>query len=643
MPRHTPRSVAGASVLVLAGLALTGPLTAAPAQAAAPPRAVSVFPNDDLTVRDARQLTGRRVALPSAGCTTVTVCGLAQRVNQLDGFDLDPRLAVRFDRAVDPVSVAGALTVQAVRGGGRDRPIGVDRVVYDAATHTVYAHPRSQLDPGTTYRTVLDRRDLPRVRSTFTTASMTDGLLDLRRQLDSGRAYSAAGIDRGERGLQVDAVVPAAGTTLTYVQDRGRTGGLVPTPVPDVAAPTAASYVFGSYLAPTWLRADRTIEQTPTRDRGPQAQGAQRLPFVLIVPAGQAPRGGWPVAAFGHGFTRSDADVFLAAATNAGQGLATIATDVVGHGYGPRSSWQVRTADGAVRSLPAYGRGVDLERDGVIGSTEGSSPLPSSPAAAIGSRDALRQTVLDVSALLRAVGGPAGVPADVAVLRADRTSYYGQSFGGIYGTMLAAVEPDVRRSVLNVAGGPVTEIVRLAPGFRPLTTQALSFAGLLNGGDVGFTESMPLRGEAPVLAPAPGSLAIQDYLAASTWLTRSGSPEAFAPLVDDRRSLFQVARGDQTVPNPTSYALLDAGGLFGRASLYRNDLSTRAASNPHGFLLDPSFGQGFLPGQRQISTFLTTGAVIDPDAAGPVWEVPVRDPGSLRTLAFAPAAPTPTG
>ena len=37
-------------------------------------------------------------------------------------------------------------------------------------------------------------------------------------------------------------------------------------------------------------------------------------------------------------------------------------------------------------------------------------------------------------------------------------TYYGQSFGGIYGTMLLGTDPRVRAGVANVPGGPVTEV-----------------------------------------------------------------------------------------------------------------------------------------------------------------------------------------
>jgi len=652
--RSAPAVLATAATLVVAALGAGG-LTAAPASAdlpAAEARGMSLFPSDDLTVADPGQLTGRRVALPTAGCSTPSTCGLLERVNQLDGFDLDPRLAVTFNRDVDPAVAAAAMTLTQVDGGPGHQVTGVDRVVYDPATHTVYAHPAQQLLPGTTYRFQVARgQGVPSVQSRFTTLSATDGLLDLRRQLDSAAAYRAAGIPPKDRGLQIDGTFPLAGSTLQQLQDRGPAGaaaaaaaglpvenGLVVTTVPNLAAGTI---VFGSYLAPTWLRADRTIEQTPTADGGPKALRDVRLPFVLVLPDGAAPAGGWPTAIFGHGFTRNDGDVLLAAATASRTGAATIATDVVGHGYGAGTKWRVSSA-GTSTVLPAYARGVDLDGNGAIDSTEGSGTLPGSPAAAVGSRDGLRQTAADNMALLRAV--QRGLDVDGAPgseLRQTAVTYFGQSFGGIYGTMLAGADPQVARAALNVAGGPITEIARLSPAFRPLTTQALKAAGLLNSTDPDkafFDESLPLRGQPPVTHPVPGALAIQDYLATSTWLTRPGSPETFAPLVPDARALFQVAFGDQTVPNPTAYTVLSAGGLFDRASLYRNDKTVTALSNPHGFLLNPTFGTSFAQAQAQVVAFLLTGQTIDPDALGPVWEVPIADPATLLPLNYTSKA-----
>ncbi|SOD95453.1 Ig-like domain-containing protein [Blastococcus haudaquaticus] len=621
--RRTTMSAVGALALT-ATFAATAPSALAAPQPKADP--VSLFPSNSLTVPDGRQLTGRRVALPTQNCGPAITCGLVQRLNELDGFDLDPRLAVTFSAPVDPAQMAQRITVQESRGGWRT---GVDRVVYDRASNTVYAHPAEQLAPGTTYRLSVQGGPANKAaQDTFTTMSATDGLVDLRRQIDvGGRALGAVGI---APGLRVEGTFPAAGTTVDWAQDRG-TVDPAPAPVPTQQLPAGSLLVFGSYLAPSWLQPDVTIRQTPTRDFGPLPVAAARLPFVAVLPAGKAPAGGWPVAVFGHGFTSSTNAAFLAATTNAAEGIATIATNVVGHGYGPGSTWRV-TSGGTTTTLPAYGRGIDQDGDGDIEASEGSSA--SGGAAAVSSRDALRQTAADIMTLVRSLD--TDVDGDRSPDLSGRgVTYFGQSFGGIYGSMLTGADPAISRAVLNVPGGPITEIARLAPAFRLLTTQSLQAAGLLNSQDRSrafFQEQLPLRGEGPVTATVPGALAIQDHLAKATWLSRPGSPETFAPLIDDRRVLLQVALGDQTVPNPTSYTLVDAGDLWSRTSLYRHDRTGRT-DNPHSFLLNPD-NPAWLQGLAQVSEFLRSGRVADPDGTGAVWEVPINDPAVLLPLNF---------
>jgi Bacterial Ig-like domain len=630
--RRTTTSAVGALALT-AALAATAPSAlAAPGKA----EAVSLFPSNSLTVADARQHTGRRVALPAENCGAAITCGLVQRLNELDGFDLDPRLAITFSAPVDPAQIAQRITVREARGSWRT---GVDRVVHDPATNTIYAHPAKQLAPGTTY--TLDVQGGPAnkaAQESFTTLSATDGLLDLTRQIQFGsRALAAVGVTPG---LRVEGVFPVAGTTVAWRQDRGSVAP-VTAPVAVSQLPAGGSLVFGSYLAPSWLQPDVTIRQTPTRDAGPLPVAAARLPFVAVLPAGPAPAGGWPVAVFGHGFTSSTNAAFAAATANAAAGIATIATNVVGHGYGPGSTWEV-TSGGVTTSVPAYGRGVDQDGDGDIEASEGSSATGA--AAAVASRDALRQTSADISTLIRTLGG-ADVDGDrKADLSGRGVTYFGQSFGGIYGAMLTGADPAVTRSALNVPGGPISEIARLSPSFRLLTTQTLQAAGLLNSPDptrAFFQEQLPLRGEGPVTATVPGALAIQDFLAKTTWLSRPGSPETFAPLIRPERVLVQVAFADQTVPNPTSYTLVDAGNLWSRTSLYRNDRTAQAAINPHGFLIDPRFPTAAAQAQTQIAAFLGSGQVVDPDGGGAVWEVPVVDPSVLRGLNFVNPALRP--
>jgi hypothetical protein len=293
--------------------------------------------------------------------------------------------------------------------------------------------------------------------------------------------------------------------------------------------------------------------------------------------------------------------------------------------------------------VPAYGRGVDQADPGTtVGSTEGSSSTGA--ASAQGSRDALRQTAADVMTLVRSLGATETGSVVPAAFSGEDVTYSGQSFGGIYGTMVTGADDDVARAVLNVPGGPITEIARLSPSFRLLTTQVLQAAGLLNRPDLApffFEEQLPLRGEGPVTLTVPRAADVQEFLARTTWLSRPGSPETFSPLIEPERVLVQVALGDRTVPNPTSYTLVDAGDLWSRTSLYRNDLTPRAGLDPHSFLLDlrpetpeGGFRTAALQGQSQVTAFLGAGRVIDPDGPAPVWEVPIADPQRLLPLNY---------
>ena len=108
--------------------------------------------------------------------------------------------------------------------------------------------------------------------------------------------------------------------------------------------------------------------------------------------------------------------------------------------------------------------------------------------------------------------------------------------------------------------------------------------------------------------------------------------------------LFQFAKGDQTVPNPTATAVLRAGHFADRATYFRNDLAFAAdptvPKNPHSFLTRiavPSVAAVALGTQRQIATFLASDGVtiVDPDGAGPLLEVPIAGP-LPEDLSFIP-------
>jgi hypothetical protein len=107
--------------------------------------------------------------------------------------------------------------------------------------------------------------------------------------------------------------------------------------------------------------------------------------------------------------------------------------------------------------------------------------------------------------------------------------------------------------------------------------------------------------------------------------------------------IIQFAKGDETVPNPTTSALLRAGGLADRATYFRNDLAylvnPAVGKNPHVFLtnIGGAATAGYaLAAQRQIAIFFASRGLttIDPDGAGLFFETPLQGllPESLNFI-----------
>jgi len=632
-----------------------------------------IMPSDTFTVPDSAQITGRRVNLPVPPCdvTNSSICDDLMLLNLQDGFDLRPRVTVPFSGPIDVTTVNGS-NAFVIGPNGFHTPL--TQLVWDPSTNVLAGKPSDFLSEATTYAVVVTGaiKDLlgnpvsacdGACASIFTTETATPELARLRADLDSGTAYVASGITPPERGASfiqggIRDVFPAATVSSIERGDQVAADPAKPlsfSTVLNTAITGAGYYAFGSFAVPRYQTyVDAVIPNVPTT-RTPQPIGKQRVGFTLIVPAGVQPAGGWPVAIFGPGFTRSKYDLFLAADLNAAKGIATIATDPAGHAYGPASVVVVH--QGAVTTtFSGYGQGSDLDGDGDITASEGVGPTehktldssgnvigetPSRYATA-GLRDGLIQTTVNLMAMVRMIEQGVDLFGDGSVTLQPRVlGYYGQSFGAIYGTMFMATDTHVTVGVLNVGGGPIVEIARLS-GFRNLLADTLRVnrPTLLNGGPGlnGFTESMPLRLDPAVTNPYPGATTIQKYFDHGSWQGRAGDPVPFAPLLrlrppagaPTKHVIFQTAFGDHTVPNPTAGEMYRAGHLLDLVSYYRNDKTPTAGSDPHGFLLDPRlFGRD--QGQAQVLAFISSGGatVIDPDGPGPIWEVPVANTSNL--------------
>jgi Big-like domain-containing protein len=689
-----------AAATALAVLALGVPAGAGGAPGVV--RAEQPFPSNLFTELDLAQATGLRVDLPKPDCAVrPSDCADIDVLNTLDGFNVQPRISIPFSGPIDLATVSSD-TVFLLGPSGRR--IGINQIVWEPAANTLHVESDEQLKPRTTYLLIVTRgvhglngEPLDRIAfwrevlfgrpaddaakryrtqlclelagaaiagvkpseiagaSVFTTQSVAAISQKIRAQIRAS-APTAPSFGLGSAGERT--VFPLS--SIASIDWRRQTGTST-----FVTAPLALSALqlfpgsvgavaFGSYPSPDYETAAGFIPPYGTRTGAPVQQSTNEIGFTLFLPAGAAPAGGWPVAIVGHGadpLARNGAP-WAVASSLAHSGIATIAINAVGHGGGALGTYTVnRTGGAAPVTLPAGGRSIDQNGNGTIDPGEGLSAAP--PRAIISNRDGLRQTVIDLMQLVRVLEGGVDVDGDgTADLQRERIYYTGQSLGGIYGVQFLALERELHAGVPNVPGGPLIEILRLSPAFRPVFG-----AGLLNRVPslynaipnpplfTSFMENAPLRNLPPVVNTVPGASAIQELTDRYEWVHQAANPAAYAPLLG-RRIILQFARSDFFVPNPTTSAIIRAGGLASQTTLYRADLAFQAnpavGRNPHGFLTNhsmpnPAVAPFTLAAQTQMATFFASdgATTIDPDGPGPIFETPMVGPPP-EDLAFIP-------
>ena len=698
--------------------------TARPVQVVFNPEArdktLSPFPSNIFTVGDPGQYTGLRVTLPLPDPTARPSDHADMSViNTLDGFNITPRISIPFTGEIDLSTVNSKTvflqklgsTVPGDDGPGADR-VGINQVVWDTATTTLHVTANDTLDEHTRYVLVVTsgvkdkngnpieseeferfRHDLnfgqtndPRLKdyrkelldalahvrksgvktkdvvvaSVFTTRSVTTELEKIREQIYAAPAPTV----HDYQAFQLDSL-----TDITFSQ-QNRTAGPLGQPVSFInllrSTPGIGTVAFGKYVSPDYRTAQNVIPATPTKTGAPVVLGQNEITFDLYLPSGTPPPGGWPVAIVGHGATghkQNSTPVTMAAAL-AQQGIATIAINAPGNGFGPASTVTVTRSDGSTVAILSGGRGKDTNNDTIFGLGEGASAafFP------IRDRDRVRQTAVDLMQLVRVIDAIPDVDA-------SRIYYTGQSLGGLYGAVFVAVEPRVRAAALNVPfpflgtllsptrGRPAAGAALAArnpslinsPGIEVIDGVPVNFPAV--GAKNFFNENLPLRDQPPVINTIPGAMAIQEVFDNTEWVQQSGGALGYAALLrsSDRPILVQVAKGDQIAPNPLASQLIRAGDFADTTTFYRHDLAeaiNRGLPNdPHDFLNQTL---GSVPGnpgatellrviarsaQQQIAVFLASDGhtiidpdtVIDPAGSSMLFEAPIPLPLSEKT------------
>jgi len=277
----------------------------------------SPFPSDRFTAFDAQQLTGLRVNVPLPNCATnPSDCADLALVNQLDGFNLQPRLSIAFDGAIDPSTVnSNTVFLVTLPGPGllgldfdnfTPRVIGINQIVWDPQTNTVHAESDELLEQHTRYALIvtdrvrdaqgkpvqarqfstrnhgddddavmgetLRRHGHARIvaASLFTTQTITTTLEKIRDQIKASHPAPAR-FDVGSAGQRAVFALSSL-ASASFVRQVGTAPSFQSSPLPLAALgvrPGAGTLAFGSYVSPNYLAPGEYIPQTGTRTGTP--------------------------------------------------------------------------------------------------------------------------------------------------------------------------------------------------------------------------------------------------------------------------------------------------------------------------------------------------------------------------------------
>jgi hypothetical protein len=343
------------------------------------------------------------------------------------------------------------------------------------------------------------------------------------------------------------------------------------------------------------------------------------IPLLVIMPnagagaAGVKPANGWPVVIFEHGITRDRSDAFALAQAFASQGWVIAAVDLPLHGITSTtnplyqaSNEQTFNLDLIVNASGASGS------DGVIDPTGTHFINLTYPLA---SRDNLRQGVVNLLALTRALPSLDLNADGVGDIDGSRIAFVGQSLGSIVGISYGAVLPSpalTRTMVFSVPGGGVASLLRDSPTFGPRINAGLQAQGLL-----------------------PGTSLYAQYFRDVQNIVDAGDPLNFVTLAAQQRSIYfqQVVGGggspaalpDQVIPNSATQRLIDAivgsGQPFPRVvpgSPITGDGYVNFIVGDHGSLLSPT-ASAAATGEMQgeTVTYTATGGSIVPGVVTP--------------------------
>src|SRR2546428_4619829 len=249
------------------------------------------FPSDQFTVADSSHNTKRRVNLPIPDCAVrQSECDDLAVINTLDGFNVEPRLSITFDGPIDVTTVTSEtvflVSLEGLEGDCDDenrddghRVIGINQVVWDTFTNTLYVQADELLDQHTRYALIVTRG----VRDESGDPVEADETFRRFRESVSGE-YKHALLDAIHAarliGVREEDVVTASGfttQTVTSVVERMRDQIKAATPQP-------GDFHLGPGGAPTVFALDTVAGITWDQQTGdnPPALTSATVDFSLL-------------------------------------------------------------------------------------------------------------------------------------------------------------------------------------------------------------------------------------------------------------------------------------------------------------------------------------------------------------------------
>ena len=682
-------------------------------------RSASPFPSDMFTVADAEQATGRRVNLSYPDCLArPSDCQDLDLINTLDGFGLQTRISIPFDGPINPSTVSGdnvfVISRSSTRAGGEPggQVIGINQVVWDPATLMLHVEVNETLRQHREYVLVVTeaiqdelgrpikaskefkqfRQKAPAgyaarlqdaiaaagtlglsesdivVASAFTTQSVTPVMERLRDAIKS-QAPAPANFLLGPAGERAVYSRASVASIVQIQQNQASPPAFVSATLPlaplDVVPGAVATIAHGSYQSPIYIeRPAGTIPMVGTRTGVPPVQTYEPIYFTIYLPSGTKPAMGWPVVIAGASGARHQIQPSMAAFF-ASRGIATIGIAAEGFGFGPLGSLRTNFTDGTSLTIPDAGRSYDQDGNNQIASNEGST-ASTDRLWTIGESDSQKQTTIDLLQLVRVIEVGVDVDGDGALdLDASKISYHGQSGGGRFGSMLAALDPAVRILTISGCCGISPEHGRWGPMRRPGLGRQLAsrIPSLINAdgltsidgvavAEPHYNENKPLRNRPPVVNMVAGAIDIQEAFEIHEWGQQTGQT-SHTWMVHLRKSPLAgmqpkavgiyVFKTDQQTVNPSATEAVTDAGLLENTLYYRHDLAfaqdPNIPKNPHMVVVSPtaanalfrSVSRGAL---AQIADFHASGGTVVrvPEPAA-LWEVPMFErPDSLHFI-----------